>query len=184
MNQSTPQAAWQALEHTPATEPIPLSVLEAKAAEYSQNRKLNQLKVGQAQIAVSKAGAVIDSELFADPVAGLASNQILVEVVREQRKVFYKGQQISVPSSMAGRQYCRTVTGEEFLLSDPDTGEVVMSFPLPLMAMQKSGKFIASYSIRGIMMLNPTKAWASKAEFYRKEYEVREEQMPEVFTHA
>lgn len=47
----------------------------------------------------------------------------------DQRKVFYKGQHISVASVMTGRQYVRTVTDTEFLLSDPATGEVAMSFP-------------------------------------------------------
>ena len=182
LNQSTPETAWQTLEHTPATEPIHLSVLEAKAAEYLQKRKLKQVALGKASIAVSKTGEIMDAGLFPEPAIGLAANQILVEVVKDQRKVFYKGQQISVPSSLAGRQYCRTVTDEEFLLSDPDTGEVVMSFPLPMMAMHTNGRFIASYSIRGIHMMNATVHWERKADKYRKEYALRETQMPEIFT--
>ncbi|NKG20594.1 hypothetical protein [Paeniglutamicibacter terrestris] len=102
--------------------------------------------------------------------------------MKEQRKVFYKGEHISVPASLAGRQYCRTVTDGEFLLSNPDTGEVVMSFPLPMTAMYWSGKDIASYSIRGIQIQNPTVHWELKVERYRKEYGLRETQMPEVFT--
>lgn len=182
LNQSTPEIAWQALEHTPAIEPIHLSVLEAKAAEYLQKRKLKQVALGQASIAVSKTGEILDAGLFPEPAISLAANQILVEVMRDQRKVFYKGQQISVPSTLAGRQYCRTVTDEEFLLSDPDTGEVVMSFPLPMMAMQKNGKFIASYSIRGIHLMNATMHWERRAAKYREEYALRETRMPEIFT--
>lgn len=116
LNQSTPEIAWQTLEHTPAIEPIHLSVLEAKAAEYLRNRRLKQVALGQASIAVSKTGEIIDAGSFPEPAAGLAANQILIEVMRDQRKVFYKGQHISVPSTLAGRQNCRTVTDEEFLL--------------------------------------------------------------------
>lgn len=182
LNQSTPEIAWQTLEHTPASDPIHLSVLEAKAAEYLRNRKLKQVALGNASIAVSKTGEIIDAGLFSEPAIGLAANQILVEVMSDQRKVFYKGQHISLPSTLAGRQYCRTVTDDEFLLSDPDTGEVVMSFPLPMMAMHKNGKFIASYSIRGIQMMNATVHWERKAEKFRNEYALRETQMPEIFT--
>lgn len=42
LNQATPKAVWELLEHTPATEPIPLVVLEAKAAQYRQVRRLRQ----------------------------------------------------------------------------------------------------------------------------------------------
>lgn len=182
LNQSTPETAWKTLEHTPATEPIHLSVLEAKASEYRQKRRLKHLELAGANIAVTKTGEILDPELFSEPATGLAANQVLVEVMADQRKVFYKGQHISVPASLAGRQYARTVTDEEFLLSDPDTGEVIFSFPLPMTAMYRSGKYIASYSIRGIQIQNPTVHWERKAEHYRREYELRESQMPEVFT--
>lgn len=39
LHQSTPEMAWQTLEHTPATEPLHLSVLQAKAAHYLQHRR-------------------------------------------------------------------------------------------------------------------------------------------------
>lgn len=99
--QSTPVIAWQTLEHTPAAEPIHLPVLEAKAAEYRQKRKLKQVALGKACIAVSKTGEIMDASLFPDLAIGLAANQILVEVISNQRKVFYKGQQISVRSTLA-----------------------------------------------------------------------------------
>lgn len=181
LNQATPEIAWQTLEHTPATEPIHLSVLEAKAAQYLQHRRLKHLAVGTAPMVVSKTGKVIEAGLFAEPATVVAADQILIEIKKDQRKVFYQGQHISVPSSLAGRQYARIVTEDEFVLFDPDTGEVVMSFPLPLTALYKSGKLIASYSIRGIYMVNATVNWERKAERYRKEYELRQQQMPELF---
>lgn len=184
LNQATPEMAWTTLEHTPATEPIPLSVLEAKAAEYSAKRRLKQVALGKADMVVAKNGMAysLDEWNAAEAPAGLEANQTLVTVMADQRKVFYKGQHISVPSVMAGRQYVRTVTDTEFLLSDPATGEVVMSFPLPLTSLRSSGRYIASYSIRGIYLSNATKQWRNQEARYRHEYAQREAQTPEAFT--
>lgn len=182
LHQSTPEMAWQILEHTPATEPLHLSVLQAKAAHYLQHRRLKHIAVDKAHMVVSKTGQIIDEGLFTESANVLAADQVLIEIKKDQRKVFYKGQHISVPSSLADRQYARIVTDDEFVLFDPDTGEVVMSFPLPLTALYKSGKLIASYSIRGIYMVNATVTWERKADRYRKEYKQRQQHMPEVFT--
>lgn len=58
LNQATPQAAWELLEHTPATEPIHLSVLEAKAAEYLSKRRLAQ-PTARLDVVVSKSGEIM-----------------------------------------------------------------------------------------------------------------------------
>lgn len=90
MNQATPETAWQTLAHTPAAEPLHLSVLEAKAAEYLRNRRLKHIALGKATIAVSKTGKIIDPGLFEEPATGLAANQMLVDVVKDQRKGLLK----------------------------------------------------------------------------------------------
>lgn len=69
-------------------------------------------------------------------------------IMRDWRKVFYQDQQIFVPSTLAGRLYCRIVTDEEFLVSDPETGGVIMSFRLLTTAMHMTGTPLASYWIR------------------------------------
>lgn len=159
-----------------------MAVLEAKTAEYRRVRKLRQAELGKANITVSKTGEIIDVDILGEPpLPGLASNQIVIEVMRDQRRLFYQGNHISVPTTFAGRQFHRTITDTEFLLSDPDTAEVVLSFPLPLTAMHARGKFIASYSIRGIVLKNPTKQWERKAIEYREQFILREAQAPEVF---
>ena len=61
LNQATPQAAWELLEHTPATEPIHLSALEAKAAEYLSKRRLAQSSVSRLDVVVSKLGEIMKS---------------------------------------------------------------------------------------------------------------------------
>ncbi|KSU67746.1 hypothetical protein AS038_01185 [Arthrobacter sp. NIO-1057] len=91
LNQATPQAAWELLEHTPATEPIHLSVLEAKAAEYLSKRRLVQ-PTARLDVVVSKSGEIMKSTHDeSDPVRLLESNQMLVEVTKENRRTFYQG---------------------------------------------------------------------------------------------
>lgn len=184
LNQATPQAAWELLEHTPATEPIHLSVLEAKAAEYLSKRRLAQSSVSRLDVVVSKSGEIMKSTHDAsDPVPLLESNQMLVEVTKENRRTFYQGFHISLPTSFARRRFVRTITDTEFLLSDPETSEVVMSFPLPMVALKVEGKFVSSYSIRGIQMTLTTRQWEKKAEQYRAVIQAREDQMPAFFDH-
>lgn len=182
LNQATPQAAWELLEHTPATAPLHLSVLEARAAEYLSKRRLLQSAVSRLDVVVSKSGEIMtNTHDESDPVPLLESNQMLVEVTKENRRTFYQGFHISLPTSFARRQFVRTITDTEFLLSDPDTSEVVMSFPLPMVALKVEGKFVSSYSIKGIQMTLTTRQWEKKAEQYRAVIQGREEQMPTVF---
>ncbi|MGP5687676.1 IS110 family transposase [Glutamicibacter ardleyensis] len=119
---------------------------------------------------------VLDAHRMATAVLGLQEEKLrrprTNEGIRQSLRIL-----LSARESMP-----RMVTDEEFLLSDPDTGEVVMSFPLPLTSLYRISKFIPSYAIRGIQMLNASTQWESKAEHYRKEYEQRSTQMPDVFT--
>lgn len=43
LENTTPASAWDRLEHTPAVEPIPMTVLEAKASQYLQQRTRRNL---------------------------------------------------------------------------------------------------------------------------------------------
>jgi len=53
-----------------------------------------------------------------------------------------------LPMTFAGRQFYRTITDEEFFLSDMATGEVVFSFPLPMVAIKNRKRTVASYAIK------------------------------------
>jgi len=106
-----------------------------------------------------------------------------VEATKENRRTFYQGFHISLPTTFARRQFVRTITDTEFLLLDPETSEVVMSFPLPMVALKVEGKFVSSYSIRGIQMTMATRQWVKKAEQYRALVQAREEQSPTFFEH-
>ncbi|WP_417219630.1 integrase core domain-containing protein [Arthrobacter sp.] len=181
LDQSTPHIAWELLAHTPATEPLALAVLEAKATEYRQKRKLQDLELGRATVTVSKTGKIIEDDILGSQTVPKPTNQLLVDVTADNRQVYYQGYQVGLPTTFAGRQFHRTITDHEFLLSDPHTSEIVFSFPLPLIALKMRGRWVASYAIQGVQLTHPTKQWARKAAAYREQYAQREEQVPEVF---
>ncbi|MGP5048912.1 integrase core domain-containing protein [Glutamicibacter ardleyensis] len=179
LNQATPQVAWELLEHTPTTEPIPMVVLEAKAAEYLMKRRVGSSAVNRADLVVLKTGGILkELTQTQQPDMERDSQQLLVRVEKDNCQAYYQGKQISLPQTYAGRQFLRTITEDEFILSDPDTAEVVLSFPLPLVALRVHRRFVASYSIKGIRLVNPTKQWSRKAADYQKQYETLEGDMP------
>lgn len=102
-------------------------------------------------------------------------------MTRENRQTYFRGNHVSLSTTYAGHQLLRTTTNNEFLLSDRDTAEVVLSFPLPLVGLRVHGQSGASYSVKGIQLANPTNQWEQKSDEYRAKFAAREEQMPEVF---
>lgn len=177
LNDATPTQAWNLVEHTPATEPIPMAVLEAKAREYLQARLQRQNQLNRAGLTITKNGHVLP-DTASDRQR---SDQSVVTVTRANRQVYYHGYHVSLPSTFADRQFYRTITDDTFLLTDMDTGEVVFSFPLPMVALGVRGRFISSYAIRGVQVANPTKQWRIKYEQYVEEFASRGEDMPDVF---
>lgn len=162
LNDATPAQAWNLVEHTPATQPIPMAVLEAKAREYQQARLQRQNQLNRAGLTITKNGHVLpDTDTDTDTDRQRA-DQSVVTVTRANRQVYYHGYHVSLPSTFADRQFYRTITDDSFLLTDMDTGEVVFSFPLPMVALGVRGRFISSYAIRGVQVANPTKQWRSK----------------------
>lgn len=178
---ATPATAWNLLEHTPATEPIPMAVLEAKAAEYLSKRIRLRNNLDQVGLAISKTGHIL-----ADTTSEQMPNQSVVEVTRANHQVYYQGLQVSLqvslPMTFAGRQFYRTITDEAFILSDMVTGEIVFSFPLPMVAIKSRKRTIASYAIKGVQIVNPTKQWVRKRAEYEVEFENRQTVVPEVFS--
>lgn len=184
LNQSTPGTAWELLAHTPASQPLALTVLQSKAAQYRQVRKLKDLGLGRATVTVSKSGKIIDDDILGGKDAPKADNHMLVDVTSANRQVYYQGYQVGLPTTFAGRQFHRTITSDEFLLSDPDTSEIVFSFPLPMIALQMRDRWVASYAIQGVQLSHPTKQWARKEAAYREQFAQRQKQVPEVFSHG
>lgn len=157
-------------------------MLEAKAAEYLQKRRLGRSAVNRADVVVSKSGREVELASPLEPQRQeLQGNQMLVDVTRDNRQTYYKGYHLSLPSTFADRQFIRTISETEFILSDPETAEVAFSFPLPMIALKVHGKYVASYSIKGVQLANPTAQWQKKADEYLEQYVTRQQQMPEVF---
>jgi len=46
--------------------------------------------------------------------------------------------------------------------SDPVGAEILFSFPLPMVALNVRGRYVALYSIRGVDVTHPTKPWERK----------------------
>lgn len=178
LNDATPATAWSLVEHTPATEPVPMAVLEAKAAEYRQARMLRQGQLDRAALTISKTGQILPNPDASEQ----RPDQSVVSVTRANRQVYYHGYHVSLPSTFSDRQYFRTITDEALLLTDMVTGEIVFSFPLPMVALGVRGRFIASYAIQGVEIDNPTKQWQQKHAQYLEDFASRESSLPEVFT--
>ncbi|MFC5931643.1 transposase [Cryobacterium melibiosiphilum] len=176
LEQATPRAAWDLLEHTPATEPIPLSVLEAKASEYRWARTRRQSDLHRASLTISKTGEVLPDESAQPPTA----DQSLVEVTMANRQVYFQGFHVSLPTTYADRTFYRTITADAFLLTDPVTAEIVFSFPLPMVALNVRGRYVASYSIQGVGVTHPTKPWERKNAEYQTQFAQRQTDLPAV----
>ena len=56
---------------------------------------------------------------------------VLLQGTLKVYKTNHKGQQIFLPSTFARRRFVQTITEQDFMLSDPDTAEIVLWFPLP-----------------------------------------------------
>ena len=176
LEQATPRTAWDLLQHTPATEPIPLSVLEAKASEYRQARARRRSDLHRASLTISKTGQVLPDETARSQTA----DQSLVEVTRANRQVYFQGFHVSLPTTFADRTFYRTITETAFLLTDPVTAEIVFSFPLPMVALNVRGRYVASYSIQGVDVTHPTKPWERKCAEYQMQFAQRQIELPAV----
>ncbi|SMY03393.1 hypothetical protein [Brevibacterium linens] len=154
-----------------------MAVLEAKAAEYLSKRIRLRNNLDQVGLAISKTGNILP-----DPTSEQAPGQSVVEVTRANHQVYYQGLQVSLPMTFAGRQFYRAITDEAFFLSDMVTGEIVFSFPLPMVAIKERKRTVASYAIKGVQIVNPTKQWVRKHAEYEAEFETRQMVLPEVFS--
>lgn len=136
-------------------------MLEARAAEYRSKRRLKQQGLYRSDVAVTKDGHVLRGAADAARI-DQKWNEAIVEVTKEVHQVYFHGCCIKLPTKYGGREYYRSVTEDEFVLADPRSGEVVFSFPLPLMALRASGRYINSYAIRGVYLIDPNPYWLRK----------------------
>lgn len=176
LDHATPRTAWDLLAHTPATEPIPLSVLETKASYYTQVCTRRQGALDRAALTISKTGEILPDENAQDR----AADQSIVEITRTNRQFYYQGFHASLPPPYADRQFYRTITDDTFMLTDPATGEIVFAFPLPMVALNVRGRYLASYSVQGVQAEYSTKRWDRKRDHYEDQFAKRQEEQPDV----
>ena len=119
-------------------------------------------------------------EPAANAAQGQAADQSMVEVTAANRQAYYHGYHVSLPTTFAGRRFYRTITDDEFLLLAPESGEVVFSFPPPMIALEVRGRSVASYAIQGAKVSNPTKHWERKLAEFQDQFEQRQDQLPAV----
>lgn len=140
---ATPASAWELFEHTPATEPIPLVVLEARAAEYQSKRRLRQHGLYRSDVTVMKDGQVLRGAADAAFIEQ-GWNEAFVEVTKENPQVYFQGWCVKLSIKYGGREYYRSISEEEFVLADPRSGEAVFSFPQPLTALRVQHRYVNS----------------------------------------
>lgn len=83
-----------------------------------------------------------------------------------------------MPTTYADRAFYRTITDEAFLLTDPVTAEIVFLFPLPMVALNVRGRYVASYSIHGVDVAYPTKAWERTNAEYQTQFAQHQVKLP------
>ncbi|MFQ4149575.1 hypothetical protein AAGW05_12905 [Arthrobacter sp. LAPM80] len=118
-----------------------------------QVRTRRQGDLDRAALTISKTGEILPDENAQDR----AADQSVVESTRANRQVYYQDFHVSLPTPYADRQFSRTITNGAFLLTDPATGEIVFSFPLPMVALSVRGRYVASYSVQGVQAAYSTK---------------------------
>ena len=104
-----------------------------------------------------------------------------MDVTKANRQVYFQGYQVSLPTTYADRTFYRTITADTFLLTGPVTAEIVFSFPLPMVALNVRGRYIASYSIQSVEVAHPTKPWAHKYAEYQQQFAQLQTDLPAVF---
>jgi len=108
---------------------------------------------------------------------------MMIEVTKVNRQVYYQGYQVSLPATYAERKFYRTITDGAFWLIEPDTGEIVFSFPLPMIALHVRGRYVASDAIAGVEVTHPTKQWERKHATYEAQFAERQTSQPDVLAH-
>lgn len=100
-------------------------------------------------------------------------------MTKSNRQVYYQGYHIRLPSPYGGHRFYRTITDEEFMLTDITSGQVVFSFPLPMIALHVKNRYIDSYSIHGVSIAYSMPYWDQKILAYKQQFTIRQGDQPE-----
>ena len=92
------------------------------------------------------------------------SDPQVVTVTPTNRAVFFQGRKIGLPINYANRQLYRTVTADELAYWCVVEGDMVLSIPLPIVAITGSKQFVNSYNIQGVWLQDPPPLWIKRRE--------------------
>lgn len=81
---------------------------------------------------------------------------MIAEVPQSNRQVYCHGHAVRRSTTFGGREPSRTITDDQFLLSDISIGEAVMSFRPPMVAPRVRGRHVGPHSIQGMQMSKST----------------------------
>lgn len=96
--------------------------------------------------------------------------------------MYFHGLHVKLPTKYGGREFYRTITDDEFLLADPRSGEIVLSFPLPMVALRVKSRIVNSHAIRGVYLAEPNPYWQRKYEENQVLFAQRGDDAEELFT--
>lgn len=88
--------------HTPAAKPIPVAVLQEKAARYWQLRTLDAQLLAQAKPTISKSGRLLPDAGNGEVAGQQAADHGLVEVTAANRQIYYRVYHVSLPPRLPG----------------------------------------------------------------------------------
>lgn len=167
----TPQMVWEIIDHAPPQAPLDPAVLAHKAAVYAQRKADMAQMVRHAETSARpKRLAATDPPIEPDSDDEHPDPQV-VAVTPTNRAVFFQGRKIGLPINYANRQLYRTVTGDELAYWCVIEGDMVLSIPLPIVAMTGSKKFVNSYNIQGVWLQEPPPLWIKRREEALKKFQ-------------
>jgi len=156
--------AWDVIDHAQPQAPLDPAVLSHKASVYATRRAemAQMVRLAETPPRPKRLAApepVADAEVIDD-----YPDPQVVNVTATNRAVFFQGWKIGLPINYADRQLYRTVTGDQLAYWCVVEGDMVVSIPLPIVAITGSKKFVNSYNVQGVWLQNPPPLWAKRRE--------------------
>lgn len=203
----TPETAWQLIEHAKPRPAINPAVLVAKANAYktrqshkaksdplirqdetpASSKQYEYEKITRNRTtAKSEHAAEEDIPIKEDTSThqsqedGVYEQDLpIVTISRSNPRVFFQGMRIQIPRRYTERPYYKTVTEKELAFWDAVDGELVMSFPLPIIAISLTKKFINSHNIKGAWLKDPTDNWIRHHNLAEQRFAELDESQPD-----
>src|SRR5699024_2701470 len=160
----TPQMAWDVIEHVLPRQPLDPAVLTHKAAVYAKRKADMAQMVRHAEVPPRPKRLTTTEPALESEQTQTSSDPHEVAVTPTNRAVFFQGRKIGLPINYANRQLYRTITDDQLAYWCVIEGDMVLSIPLPIVAMTGSKKFVNSYNIQGVWLQDPPPLWTKRRE--------------------